>query len=64
MGKWDVQSSNDDATVKVSDSYCRDGSVQTDLLVFDRSDTSGNHAHYSYDQYGNEVYGRNPYYDD
>lgn len=61
MSKWGIQSSNDDCTVKVSDSYCRDGSVQTDILVCDHSETSGSHAHYSYDQYGEEVYSRNPW---
>lgn len=61
MGKWSVQSDNANATVLVSDSYCRNGDTRTDILVCDKSDTSGAHAHVAYDPSGNESYSYNPY---
>lgn len=59
--KWKDQTHNDDCVVKVTDAYCRDGSIQTDFMVCDRSSSSGDHAHYAFDEYGEQVYARNPY---
>lgn len=60
--KWCMQSKepDEDGFALVTDSYCRNGDIRSDFLVFDREDTAV-HAHVAYDEYGEEIYYNNPY---
>jgi len=47
---WDIQSNNQDVKVLVSGDNCKDGRIQTDVLVIDKS--TGLHNHLSISETG------------
>lgn len=53
---YDIQSDNDDATVKVSAGYSKDlDKPTTSFIIIDKDDKSG-HQHVVIDDDGNEIY--------